>query len=197
MKGRVGLIISLTLLAGCQTLSHPPKENSEAKETVITEQIAPTPHSPPCRLMNDSEGQEQLDCDFEYLLGLYKMANKTPWSMRKHGIQSTYSDATQMLLNLALAHPADTPYQTRLRAQQWLTSTQYKFSESTREWLAYCFGAINQRLLQLESESVILRRELRVTEEALRKAQNNVEAQEKQIRALLQIEASLLNKEGQ
>lgn len=197
IKGKLIFALSLCLLTGCQQTAKPLEPLTQQSDTIKLPEVFREKELPPCRMLVTAETGEQLDCDLDYLLSLHVMANKTPWTLRKSMVQSSLSDVDTTLVNIILAQPADTPYQSRLRAQQWVSAIQNKLSEKTREWLIHMVSVPSQRLLQLESEGVIQRREWRVTEDALRQAERKVEEQAKQIRALLQIEASLLNKDGQ
>ncbi len=190
-------LMSSLWLTACQVQTADSAGATAMPQPLPVEAEQVTAHHPPCRFIRDETLLERFDCDLDYLLQLHAMAMQTSWPLRSAGLPTAaFNDVATTLFAAILVLPADTPYQPRLRAHQQASALSGQLSPATADWLLYMVSQPNQRLLQLESETVMQRREIRSMQQKLLELQQQVGEQERQIQALLQIEASLLNKEG-
>ena len=88
----------------------------------------------------------------------------------------------------------DTPYQNKLRAQLAFNEISPGFTEQSRKVIDVIAGAQNNQLMQFESALVVLEKENTSRGEKLITLQNEIDSLRKKLEELLQIEATLMDK---
>ncbi|GBL05211.1 hypothetical protein [Glaciecola sp. KUL10] len=124
------------------------------------------------------------------------------WPERNTKIKSLSDKPVDLLQKVLLSHGNDTPYASRLRAQSWISTLQTLSDKTMTQLLDILFYQANQQLLELESAITILSRvnsrqskAIENQEALLAEKENIINTQQRQVEQLLNIEASLVNKE--
>jgi hypothetical protein len=124
------------------------------------------------------------------------------WPERNKLIKGLGDRPVELLQKVLLSHGNDTPYASRLRAQGWISTLQTLSDKTMTQLLDILFYQANQQLLELESAITILSRvnarqskALENQEALLDEKDVTINTQKRQVEQLLNIEASLVNKE--
>ena len=124
------------------------------------------------------------------------------WPERNKMIKDLGDRPVELLQKVLLSHGNDTPYASRLRAQNWISTLQTLSDKTMTQLLDILFYQANQQLLELESAITILSRvnarqskALENQEALLAEKDKTINTQKRQVEQLLNIEASLVNKE--
>jgi hypothetical protein len=124
------------------------------------------------------------------------------WPERNKMIKDLGERPVELLKKVLLSHGNDTPYANRLRAQSWISTLQTLSDKTMTQLLDILFYQANQQLLELESAITILSRvnarqskALENQEALLAEKDKTINTQKRQVEQLLNIEASLVNKE--
>lgn len=88
----------------------------------------------------------------------------------------------------------DTPYQDKLRAQLAFNEISPKLTPQSQTLIDVVAGAQNNQLMQFESALVMLEKENTSRGEKLITLQNEIDSLRKKLEELLQIEATLMDK---
>ena len=122
------------------------------------------------------------------------------WNARSEKISKLDSQPHSLLQKVLLSHGNDTPYQNRLRSQNWITTLQTVTDKSMTQLLDIVFFQSNQQLLELESAITILSqvnarqaKTITAQEALLIEKDKLITMQQQQVEQLLDVEASMVN----
>jgi uncharacterized coiled-coil protein SlyX len=108
-------------------------------------------------------------------------------------------DARSLLVKILLSQPTDTPYNQRLRAQNWVVKIEGQTSPAMNVLLDQLIYQTSQQLLEFESAITILsrvnvRQQKAITEleQQLSKREQEIQKQQEQVDKLLKIETDLI-----
>lgn len=145
------------------------------------------------------DASEVKGCKIEYWLKFWFEVEDISWSQRKKQINLLSDQGPDIFRKVLLSQGKNTPYQARLRAQNWLESILPKLSQQMRDFIVVALYHPSQGLLEMESALVTLSKinthQLANIEEQqllLNKQQILLNKQQSQIDQLLNIEASIM-----
>ncbi len=137
-------------------------------------------------------------CEFNYWAKVYIEANEINWPERLNRINELGDAPVDLMYKVMMSQGPDTPYQNRLRAQNWITSLLTVVEPTMASVLDVVIFQPSQQLLELESAITILSRvnvrqekvmdELNATLDARKE---DLEKQRTQVEQLLKIEANM------
>ncbi|RDV25231.1 hypothetical protein DXV75_11550 [Alteromonas aestuariivivens] len=185
------VVLMLAILQGCKATQEqmPPAPAPVIQHVYSTEQKSP----PLCIVPRDVEsfvGQ----CDIGYWVRMWVEADAMRWPQRKALLAELGTSLPDTLKKIVLSLPTDTPYQDRLRAQNYLTEIQSVLNPQVIEAVNTLVSRPNTQLLEFESAITLLSRVNTQQAQSMENLREELEAQRKQIEELLQIEATLMDK---
>lgn len=138
-------------------------------------------------------------CELESWLVLVLETENQGWSQRKSKIASLSDTPRDLLIKILLSQHADTPYQNRLRAQNWVVKLIPKTDPDMRKLLQSIVYNNSQQLLEFESAITIISR-VNVRQERtiqdlqiqLQERDEAIQKQQDQVEQLLKIESDLI-----
>lgn len=143
-------------------------------------------------------------CDAQYWISYQLSIQNMAWQERSDLIKSLSDDAFYVLQKSLLSQAVDTPYQDRLRAQNWLLSLQNLASDKMNSLLLGLIYNNSQQLLELESAITVLSRvntqqakKITKLEKRLGKSEEEILKQQEQVDQLLKIELDISKKNKQ
>ncbi|MBU3022441.1 hypothetical protein [Aestuariibacter sp. A3R04] len=180
------------LLSGCAAIE---REDSAPVEPVETNTDTPVlEEDDSLCLVEPTVERFESQCDLFYWVNLWVQADNTRWPERRDAI-ATLSDSTEdTLKKIILSLPVDTPYQSRLRAQHWLTGLEAKINPAMLNVVNSLVKSPNGEMLELESAMVILNRVNTDKEKQLSMLEKELALQTKKLEELLKVEATLMDK---
>lgn len=184
----IGLASALWLLSGCELL---PQLSQKDIPPVI-------PDTGLCET-----AREQADfAEFCYIsnwLDYALEANKIEWSARLATIKDLGDSPNELIKKVLLSQSTDTPYQNRLRAQNWILALNTNAPKVIRTLLNELIYKNNTQLLEFESAITILskvnaRQEKKIAElqTSLVEREQQIQKQQSQVDQLLKIETDLI-----
>ena len=184
-----GLIVALLVLTGCQSLT---RNNDSAGEP---EKVTPVVKVERGFCLFDEPPQNfENNCDATFWLNAWIDAANQPWLARKQTLSTLSKSTFDTLHAYILTLPNDTPYQDRLRAQLALDAIAKELTPAAQELIRVVAGAQNNQVMQLESAMVVLEQENTSRGEKLKVLEKEVDNLRKKLEELLQIEATLMDK---
>lgn len=143
-------------------------------------------------------------CDAQYWISYQLNIQDMVWQERSELIKSLDDDAVYLVQKSLLSQAVDTPYQDRLRAQNWLLSLQKIASDKMNSLLLGLIYKNSQQLLELESAITVLSRvnvqqarKINKLEKRLGKSEEEILKQQEQVDQLLKIELDISKKNKQ
>lgn len=136
----------------------------------------------------------EKQCDLLYWVNLWVKADNTRWSERRDAIAALSDSTEDTLKKIVMSLPVDTPYQSRLRAQHWLTALEAKINPTMLSVVNSLVKSPNGEMLELESAMVILNRVNTDKEKQLSMLEKELTLQTKKLEELLKVEATLMDK---
>lgn len=185
------LLLLSVLAGGCTIINEKPPipgpviPENEAREKLREERVCVVPEA-----IADFETR----CDMAYWLGLWVEADAMRWSQRKAAITALGNSLPDKLHKIVLSLPVDTPYQDRLRAQSWLSEVQVYLTEQMQTLVDTLVESPNTQLLEFESAISLMSRVNTQQAQTIENLKEELEAQRKKLEELLQIEATLMDK---
>lgn len=190
MLQRVVFFAVFILLSGCELLPVP-----DVKQPIQTE-------SNECVFVTSTDAistswlmkSNAPECKMSFWLDIWSTASTAPWRERKVSIEQLGQTPDNELHKYILSQPIDTPYQVRLRAQNAFNSIRPYLQEDALSLFEQIAYMPSQQLLEYESAITIL------SQVNTRQAKRNEEQaqllleQEEKINQLLNLEASILEK---
>ena len=134
------------------------------------------------------------NCDAKHWIELWVNASDQPWTQRQQTLATLTNSDYDRLHAYILTLMNDTPYQNKLRAQLAFNEISPGFTEQSRKVIDVIAGAQNNQLMQFESALVVLEKENTSRGEKLITLQNEIDSLRKKLEELLQIEATLMDK---
>lgn len=184
-----GLIVALLVMTGCQSLT---RNNDSAGEP---EKVTPVVKVERGFCLFDEPPQNfENNCDATFWLNAWIDAANQPWLARKQTLSALSKSTFDTLHAYILTLPNDTPYQDRLRAQLALDAIAKELTPAAQELIRVVAGAQNNQVMQLESAMVVLEQENTSRGEKLKMLEKEVDNLRKKLEELLQIEATLMDK---
>ncbi|GMM71199.1 hypothetical protein MTsDn5_11510 [Alteromonas gracilis] len=184
-----GLIVALLVLTGCQSLT---RNNDSAGEP---EKVTPVVKVERGFCLFDEPPQNfENNCDATFWLNTWIDAANQPWLARKQTLSALSKSTFDTLHAYILTLPNDTPYQDRLRAQLALDAIAKELTPAAQELIRVVASAQNNQVMQLESAMVVLEQENTSRGEKLKMLEKEVDNLRKKLEELLQIEATLMDK---
>ncbi len=181
--------IAVFFLVGCESLTKVKKEvpdDSEIHaETALDGTFCFYEKAPDDFLYN---------CDVKHWVALWVDASAQPWSQRKQTLDTLTNSDYDRFHAYILTLMNDTPYQDKLRAQLAFNEILPKLTSQSRNVIDVIAGAQNNQLMQFESALVVLEKENTSRGEKLVTLQNEIDSLRKKLEELLQIEATLMDK---
>ncbi|WP_416308292.1 hypothetical protein [Neptunicella sp. SCSIO 80796] len=184
------VIACLLLLNGCQSFQLPPEHKVPAHAA--------------CDFNNDDFNISDQPCDILRWFDFRFATDELDWPARKKIIAELGNDDVDTLKKILLSQNMDTPYQSRLRAQNQLNDLIPILPEELTKLIRILLQQPTQKLLEYESALVtvgkINSRQSQTIEEQkvkLDTLENKVKEQHNQIEQLMKIETTLSNKDRQ
>lgn len=186
------LLPVIALLGGCAAIegNHsapviPVEENSTAPQIVRSDALC---------LVDEKVALFEHQCDLLYWVNLWVQADNTRWPDRKDAIAALGDSLQDKMTKIVLSLPTDTPYQSRLRAQHWLTEISEQLTPQMQTVVKSVVEATNGEMLELESAMVILNRVNTEKEKQIKMLEQDLESQTRKMDELLKVEATLMDK---
>jgi hypothetical protein len=184
-----GLIVALLVLTGCQSLT---RNNDSAGEPEKVTPVVKVERG--FCLFDEPPRNFENNCDATFWLNTWIDAANQPWLARKQTLSALSKSTFDTLHAYILTLPNDTPYQDRLRAQLALDAIAKELTPAAQELIRVVAGAQNNQVMQLESAMVVLEQENTSRGEKLKVLEKEVDNLRKKLQELLQIEATLMDK---
>ena len=181
--------IAVFFLVGCESLTDVSKEASDEppanNKTALGSAFCFYENPPEDFLHN---------CDAKHWIELWVNASDQPWTQRQQTLATLTNSDYDRLHAYILTLMNDTPYQNKLRAQLAFNEISPRFTKQSRKIIDVIAGAQNNQLMQFESALVVLEKENTSRGEKLITLQNEIDSLRKKLEELLQIEATLMDK---
>ena len=190
----MSVALLVATLTGCASLM----ENAPTPSPTTTP--TPEPVTEPEVSGNEicmvAEPQEDMahNCDLTHWISLWVDAGRMDWSARKAMMTSLSSNVEDTLHRILLSMPTDTPYQDRLRAQRLLKDLTGLLTPEARLIVDTVLTQPNTQLLEFESAISLLSRVNSRQASTIENLKAELQAQQKKVEELLQIEATLMDK---
>ncbi|GGW74810.1 hypothetical protein [Alteromonas halophila] len=189
-------IIAVALLGatitGCASLM---ENASSPSPTETSEPIAtPVVQEKEFCLVSDKHDDIQNNCDLGHWINLWVEADRTAWPARKAKMADLSSSFEDTLHKVLLSMPTDTPYQDRLRAQRLLKDLTPLLTPEATLVVSTMLSKPNEQLLEFESAISLLSRVNTRQTSTIDNLKAELKAQQDKVEELLQIEASLMDK---
>ena len=184
-----GLIVALLVLTGCQSLTRNSSNTGEPEKVTPVAKI----ERGIC-LFNEPPSVIEHNCDAAYWLNTWIAAANQPWVERKQALRALGDSAFDTIHAYILTLPIDTPYQDRLRAQLALNDIAGTFTAEAQEVVNVIAASQNNQIMQLESAMVVLEQENTSRGEKVEALEQEAVNLRKKLEELLQIEATLMDK---
>ena len=140
-------------------------------------------------------------CELDTWADQLILASTISWPNRSDMIDALPNDPKSLIEKVLLSQGDDTPYRNRLRAQKWIEEIQTLSDKSMTQVVDILIFQPSQQLLELESAITILsklngRQEKTIADQEIQLAEKDqeIDNQRKQVQQLLDIEASMVNK---
>jgi hypothetical protein len=186
------LMVALTGLSGCAALTTTHEKN-EAETNQPATPILSVLDDDVCVFNNTIEAVKE-NCELTYWVGLWVQADNTAWPLRKSQIAALGETPADKLHKILLSMPVDTPYQDRLRAKHWLDEITPVFTPQIQQAVATLVASPNNQMLEYESAISMLSKVNTQRALNIESLKSELEAQRKKLEELLQIEATLMDK---
>ena len=185
------MILALTMMSGCSVLSKQPiKQKIEVSPPQIVEVAV---DDDICLFTSEPENFD-YNCDMAYWLEVWLEADATPWIERKAQLTALGQSKKDKIHAYLLSLSSDTPYQDRLRAQLSIDELMPEFTDAAALVIDVVVSNPNKQLMELESALSVLSKENTLRGQELQKLYAELKAQQKKLEELLQIEATLMDK---
>lgn len=188
------ILLAMISLPGCSLLKSLKSELSEPSE------VASLMATKYCE-SQDSIAHFEEYCNLDAWSEKLILSSTIPWPMRSDMIEALPQDPKSLLKKVLLSQGNDTPYRNRLRAQRWIEELKLVTDKSMTHVLDILIFQPSQQLLELESAITILskvnnRQEKTIVAQEIQLLLKNteIENQREQVKQLLDIEASMVNK---
>lgn len=186
------LMVALTSLSGCAALT-PTHENNEAEINQPETPVISVLDDDIC-VFNDTVEAVKENCELAYWVGMWVQADNTAWPLRKKNIVALGDSPADKLRKILLSMPVDTPYQDRLRAKHWLDEITPDFTPEIQQAVTTLVASPNDQMLEYESAISMLSKVNTQRAHSIESLKAELEAQRKKLEELLQIEATLMDK---
>lgn len=186
------LMVALTSLSGCAALT-PTHEKNEAEINQPETPIISVLDDDIC-VFNDTVEAVKENCELAYWVGMWVQADNTAWPLRKKTIVALGDSPADKLRKILLSMPVDTPYQDRLRAKHWLDEITPDFTPEIQQAVTTLVASPNDQMLEYESAISMLSKVNTQRAHSIESLKAELEAQQKKLEELLQIEATLMDK---
>ena len=186
------LMVALTGLSGCAALTTT-HENDDADTNLSASPVISVLDDDVC-VFNKTVESVKENCDLTYWVGLWIQADNTAWPLRKSQITSLGDAPADKLQKILLSMPVDTPYQDRLRAKHWLDEITPVFTPQVQQAVVTLVASPNDQMLEYESAISMLSKVNTQRALNIESLKAELEAQRKKLEELLQIEATLMDK---
>lgn len=147
---------------------------------------------PPVCFEQRPDDEQELICHVPYWIEFWMDSVALTWSQRKSQIQALGEGRNDMLRKVLLSQGRGTPYQDRLRAQNWADQLLPSLPQSLQRLVQLLVYQPSQELLEFESALAILTRLNAAQAKELEQQQQRLAEQQQQIEQLLKIEASMM-----
>jgi hypothetical protein len=191
------ILLAMISLPGCSLLKSLKSELSELSEPSEVASLMATKY---CE-RQDSIAHFEEYCNLDAWSEKLILSSTIPWPMRSDMIEALPQDPKSLLKKVLLSQGNDTPYRNRLRAQRWIEELKLVTDKSMTHVLDILIFQPSQQLLELESAITILskvnnRQEKTIVAQEIQLLLKNteIENQREQVKQLLDIEASMVNK---
>ena len=190
----MSVALLVATLTGCASLM----ENAPTPSPTTTP--TPEPVTEPEVSGNEicmvAETQEDMahNCDLTHWISLWVDAGRMDWPARKAMMTSLSNNVEDTLHRILLSMPTDTPYQDRLRAQRLLKDLTGLLTPEARLIVDTVLTQPNTQLLEFESAISLLSRVNSRQASTIENLKAELQAQQKKVEELLQIEATLMDK---
>lgn len=184
----VVLLTSVWALSACEVLKQVTQQSS--KQAISENSLC---------LTQAQEEKFEAFCDISQWLAFTVDAKSFTWSERMQMIAELDEEASSLVQKIILSQGADTPYQHRLRAQNWIENINVDASDVMQILLNDLIYENSKQLLEFESAITILsrvnsRQEKIISELELKLLQREqkIQKQQDQVEQLLKIETDLI-----
>lgn len=181
--------IAVFFLVGCESLSSSKKQLPEASGEGHSQTLSKRF----CLYETAPKGFKH-NCNARYWVNLWIRASDQSWPQRKEILTALTDSEFDKLHAYILTLPNDTPYQDKLRAQLAVNDVLEGFKPVSRKAIDVIASEQNNLLMQFESALVVLEKENTSRGEKLIELQNELDGLRKKLEELLQIEATLMDK---
>lgn len=192
----IPVALLLATVSGCASLMEDAPTPSPTTTSVAEPEPAPVPDVSEDEICMVARQHDEVEhnCDLAYWINLWVEADRTDWPERKKimsGLSSRFGDTLHRIL---LSMPTDTPYQDRLRAQRLIKDIVPLLTPQARVVVRTLLAHPNEQLLEFESAISLLSRVNARQASTIDNLKEELEAQQKKVEELLQIEATLMDK---
>lgn len=190
----MSVALLVATLSGCASLmehaSTPSPTTTATPEPVISADVS---NGEICMVAEKHEAVAH-NCNLTHWIGLWVEADRMDWSSRKARMASLNSHFEDTLQRVLLSMPTDTPYQDRLRAQRLLKDLAPVLTPEARLVVDTLLTRPNTQMLEFESAISLLSRVNSRQASTIENLKAELQAQQKKVEELLQIEATLMDK---
>lgn len=187
-----GLLLAIIacLMTGCKITEVFQLPQEEVEPAPVVQQPEPF-----CVFLPSEEDIEH-NCDLKFWLEYWVTKGGAPWSERKEMLTTLNDTDEQTLKKILLSQGSGTPYQSRLRAQNWISQLSPKLTEEMARFVDILIVQSSQERLEFESALAILTRLNSQQAKSLEEKELLLEQQKMQLEKLLKIEASMMEQRG-
>ena len=177
-------------LTGCELINQQELSEQSNKPAPVEDS------SPRVCVFEPSDLGVEHNCDLTYWLQFWTQEGGKGWSERKAHIAGLGETEVDLFKKILLSQGKETPYQNRLRAQNWITEITPKLTSSMSSLVKVLITESSQEKLEFESALAILTRLNSQQAKALEEQELKLKEQQLQLEQLLKIEASMVEKRG-
>ena len=182
--------LSVMVLSGCELTGA--FESAENKNSPAPVEDS----SPRICVFEPSDLAIEHNCELIYWLQFWIDEGGKDWSERKSMIGALQESDVDLLKKVLLSQGKETPYQDRLRAQNWITELTPRLTPGMQGLVTILITESSQERLEFESALAILTRLNAQQAKTLEEQELKLKEQQLQLEQLLKIEASMVEKRG-
>lgn len=190
----MSVALLVATLTGCASLmENAPTPSPTTASTPEPAAIPDVSDSKICMVAERSDAVAH-NCELTHWISLWVDADRMDWPSRKARMASLSSNFEDTLHRVLLSMPTDTPYQDRLRAQRLLKDLTPLLTPEARLVVDTLLARPNTQMLEFESAISLLSRVNSRQASTIENLKAELEAQQEKVEELLQIEATLMDK---
>ncbi|MDC8831534.1 hypothetical protein [Alteromonas gilva] len=131
-------------------------------------------------------------CSLEFWFDYWSKVSKLPWVTRQSLIAELGNTPDALLQKVMLSQPTNTPYRSRLRAQNWLEQVMPSLTRVNQARFTAAIAEPSNHILEYESALSLMNRSNQALNDALAAQTQETDEVRAQLDALLNIESNLM-----